>query len=213
MTLGLSIPISYGQSFLDRRHYSVSVEYGYGKIQYYDNHTPVYTIGSDENAPKYSPSWQIKLDGTWLLSHRFDFVFALSHLTITEKYSSNLSPDWEGFGEDHLIQGFLHITPAINIKLPDDRFKINLGFRMGMANLIGNTNIRGSSKSLGPLHADLCIETGFIVRCSNKLAIETNWIEGLSKYDYTVSMPVVFVNYFKYRSFLVGVKYLMNADD
>lgn len=211
MILGLSIPMMYGQSFLDIRHFGIGAEYGYGKIQYYNDYTPAYVIGSDDHAHQYSPSYQIEVNGSWWLSPMFDFSLSMSHLTVTEKYENNLTPDWEGIGEDHLIQGFLHLTPGIKIKLPEDRFTIDLGIRLGTANLFGNTTIQGSSNSLGSLHADFGIESGFTILCSRKIAFEACWIEGLSKYDYTVSMPITSINYFKYRSFLFGINYLMYA--
>lgn len=209
--MGLSMHLMYGQSFLERRNYSISGGYGFGKIQYYVDYSPVYTIGSDRNAPKYSPSWQIKFEGTWWLTHIFDFSLGLSHTTITEKYENNLSPGWAGIGEDHLVQGFLHMIPCINIKLPDDRFKINLGLRFGTGSLIGNTFIRGTSNTLGSIGGDLCLESGFSILFGKKIAFETTWVEGLSRYDYVISMPVNSINFFKYRTFLFGLKYLFYA--
>lgn len=208
---GFWIAPVHGQSFLERTHYGISITYGYGKIQYYSDYIPVYVTGSNEDDPKYSPSWQIKMDGTWWMSNRLDLSFGICHVTITERYDDNLKPSWAGIGEEHLVQGFLHLSPSLNIKLPDDRFKINLGVRLGIPSFFGNTNIQGSSNALGKIHADICLENGFSLNLSKKFSIEVAWIEGISKYDYSVGMPVASIDYFKYRTFLFGIKYKLYA--
>ncbi len=208
---GLPMFKIHGQSFMERRHFGVSLAYGYGKIQYYSDYIPVYVIGSNADDPKYSPSWQIKLDGTWWMCKQLDISFAICHITITEKYDDNLKPSWAGIGEEHLVQSFLHLSPSVNIKLPDDRFKINLGVRLGIPSFFGNTSIHGSSNSLGGIHADVCIETGFSLALSKTIITEISWLEGISKYDYSVGMPVASIDYFKYRTFLFGIKYKLYA--
>ncbi|HZV71273.1 MAG TPA: hypothetical protein VFG10_17080 [Saprospiraceae bacterium] len=91
-----------------QQHFSIQVGIGPGKIQYYDNHHPVFFSGPLEEDLKYSPSWNIMMKSTWTLSKQFYFSLALSHLTMTNTHES-VVPSWAGPYENQLTQGFIHV--------------------------------------------------------------------------------------------------------
>lgn len=197
------------QTFFSSKDLSFNINYGYGKIGYYFTHTPTYISVANNEAVEYSPSYSFKLEKSFWLNNRFDFSLGIGHLTITEKTQQTAKPPWF-FGENGLSQSFIHIIPSFRIKFPDERFTINVGIRMGCASLIGGSEARDSSNSLGEFGADFDSECGASIRISNKLFLEMAWIYGLTKYDYQVSTPEPYISFFKYHSFQFGLRYILS---
>jgi len=203
---GLAFTESKSQSFFDAKNLSVNVNYGLGKIGYFVQYTPVYIIASNDDAVEYSPSWSFKLDQSFWLNDRFDFSLGVSHITITEKSDHTARPlDWLGFGEENITQGFLHLIPSFRIKLPDDRFTINLGIRIGAASNINSNGTRASSNSL--LHMDFASDLGTAVMISKRFSVEAGWVFGLTKYDFDDDL---YTTFFKYHSFQFGIRYILS---
>ena len=207
----LSFGNIYSQEFFNNKNLSLAASFGLGKIQYYVDYTPVYIGAGDQEAIEYSPSWDIRMDKCFYLNSLLDFSIGLSLLTITEKTHNTAKPSWFGFNEKNLMQGFMHIIPEIKIKLPSDKFTFNLGLRMGTASFFGHTTARSSSNALGEINADFSLESGMAVTVSKRWSLECLWIQGLTKYDYAVTMPVQSVVFYKYHSFLAGVRYILKA--
>jgi hypothetical protein len=202
--MGLTFNSIKSQSFFSGKNLSVTANYGTGKIVYFDDYTPRYIDGADQEAVDYSPSWSFSLQETFWLNDRFDFYFGLSHITITEKTHFTAKPSWFPYSEENLSQGFIHLTPGFKMKLPDDKFTINLGARMGFPNLIGNTKAE--------FQFDFCLESGASIRFANKLFFKPELIYGITKYDYGTSAPVFGVSYFKYHAFQLGIEYVLHAN-
>ena len=209
LSCGLAFNSIKSQSFFDSKNFSLTGSFGPGKILFYFDHTPTYISAADQEASEYSPSWSLKLDQSFWLNKRFDFSIGISYLTITEKTQQTAKPDWFKFNAKKLSQGFMHIVPSFQIKLPDERFVIKSGFRLGTASFIGSTSARNSSHSLGGLHADIDLETGASIRIYKRFHLEIGWIQGLTKYDYIITSPIVSEIYFKYHSFQFGIKYIL----
>lgn len=198
------------QTFFSSKDISFNINYGYGKIGYYFMYTPTYIGAAGNDAVEYSPSYSFKLEKTFWLNDRFDFSLGLGHITITEKTTQTAKPGWFDFDDKVLSQSFVHFIPSFRIKLPDERFTINIGIRMGSASFIGGSDARDSSNSLGELHADFDSECGASIRISKKLFLEMAWIQGLTKYDYSVGTPEPYVSFFKYHSFQFGLRYILS---
>jgi hypothetical protein len=207
--VGLAFNSIKSQSFFDSKDLSFTASYGYGKIQFFLEHTPTYIGAADQNAVEYSPSWNFELEKSYWINDRFNFSLGLSHITITEKTNQTAKPDWFDISEKNLSQGFIHLTPSLNIRLPDERFSVNLGIRIGTASFFGSNDARESSHSLGTLHADIDSEFGVSVLLSKRFYIDAEWINGLTKYDYMVAVPVSSVTYFKYHSFQFGIRFII----
>jgi hypothetical protein len=203
----------YSQEFFSGKNLSLAASFGLGKIQFYHEYTPVYIGAGDEEAIEYSPSWDIRADKRFYINNLLDFSVGLSLLTITEKTHNTAKPYWFGFNEKNLMQGFMHIIPGIRVKLPSDKFTFNLGLRMGTASFFGHTTARPTSNALGEVYADFTLESGFALAVSKRWSVECLWMQGLTKYDYSVGMPVQSITFFKYHSFLAGVRYILKTSD
>ncbi len=204
--LSLTFNTVKSQTFFSSKDLSVSINYGYGKIGYYFMYTPAYIGAADDEAVEYSPSYSFKLEKSFWLNDRFDFSLGVSHITITEKSDHTARPlDWLGFGEENITQGFLHLIPSFRIKLPDDRFSINLGIRIGAGSNINSNGTRASSNSL--LHMDFASDIGTSVMISKRFSVEAGWVFGLTKYDFDDDL---YTTFFKYHSFQFGLRYILS---
>jgi hypothetical protein len=209
IAVGLTFNTLKSQTFFESNDISLNINYGYGKIVYYFNYTPTYIGAANNEAAEYSPSWSFKVEKSFWLNDRFDFSLGLGHITITEKTRQTAKPDWFDNDDKSLTQGFFHIIPCIRVKLPDKRFSINLGLRMGTASFIGSSDARFSSNSFGELHADIDTEFGASILINKKLFLEAAWIHGLTKYDYFGAAPATF---YKYHSFQFGLRYILRNE-
>jgi hypothetical protein len=193
-----------------QQYFSFRAGFGAGKIQYYENFHPVFFSGPEDEDLKYSPAWTFSAKSTWSISKNIDFSLAFSHLTITSKYMVVL-PNWHGFNEEKLSQGFIHLVPAISIKAPDDRFRLNCGIRFGTASPFGAAKARDSSNSLGALNADIGLTNEFQFRVKKYFLLGIEWIEGLTYYEYFEGMipgtNEKYYSFFKYRSFQLTLEY------
>lgn len=202
LIIGLAQNIVLSQSFFSGKELSVFATYGLSRVQWYNDHIPRYPIGSDQDADGYSPSWSLGLEKNYYLNNFFDFSIGLSYLRVSETHNVP-KPGWLQF--DGNSQGFIHLKPTFHIKFPDDRFIINLGFRIGF---IDQASDRYSSNSFGDMDMDL--ETGFTIPVLKKWSLRAEWIHGLTRYDYIISMPVESPNYYKYHSFQFGLNYIIS---
>jgi hypothetical protein len=197
-----------------QQYFSFGAGFGVGKIQYYENFHPVFLSGAEDEDLKYSPAWTFSAKSTWIISKNIDFSLALSHLTITSNTGAVL-PDWFGFNEEKLTQGFIHIVPAISIKTPDERFRLNSGIKFGTASPFGAAKARSSSHSLGSLHADIGLTNEFQYRINKYFRLGIEWIEGLTYYNYfegeIPGTDEKYYSFFKYRSFQLTVEYEINS--
>ncbi len=196
------------QSFFSSKNLSVSSTYGWGKIQYFFEHSPSTIAAADEKAIKYSPSWSFKIEKTFWLNKQFDFSIAFSHITMTEKSKNTALPYWFDYSDKHYTQGFFHFIPSICVKLPDDRFNLKVGLRLGTANFIGNYAARQSSNSF--LSGDIALDSGSSIRIAKRWFVEGNFIYGFTRYDYVIGMPVAAVSYYKYHTFQLGIRYILH---
>lgn len=210
ISLSLAFNTVKSQTFFSAKDLSFNINYGYGKIGYYFMYTPAYISAANNEAVEYSPSYSFKLEKSFWLNDRFDFSIGIGHLTVTEKTIQTAKPPWFDLSDKVLSQSFIHIIPSFRIKLPDDRFTINLGIRMGCAALIGGSEARDSSNSLGEFGADFDSECGASILISNKLFLEMAWIQGLTKYNYSVGTPEPYISFFKYHSFQFGLRYILS---
>ena len=206
--VGLTFNSLKGQSFFSSKNLSISTTYGCGKIQYFFEHSPSIVFSADAKAIEYSPTWSFKIGKTFWLNDRFDFSIALSHITLSEKTKNTALPYWFGASDKIFTQGFFHFIPSIIVKLPDDRFNIKVGIRIGTANFIGNYLTRQSSNSF--LSSDNALESGSSIRIARRWFLEGDLVYGLTRYDYTVGMPIEAISYFKYHSFQLGIKYVLH---
>lgn len=205
------IPVNelFSQTFLKSQHWSFTGGFGVGKIQYFDSRSPKYIGTTDDAGVGYSPSWYLKAEGTWFLNKSLDLTLGLGHLTLTEKSDRTARPPRWRDTNGKIVQGMWHLIPGIELKFPDDRLRFRFAFRAGTANFIGS-EARYDSNDLDFLRADLAGEFGGIMRISKRFMLEGIWIHGLTRYNYYVSeFDPEQVNFYKYHSFLAGVKYLM----
>jgi Outer membrane protein beta-barrel domain len=189
---------------------SISANYGIGKIQFYNNFTPVYIQLAGQDAVEYSSSWSIDLDKLYNINKYFDLSLGLSYLVLTEKSNNTTTPPWFKFDAKHLSQDFLHLVPKLLLKFSEEKYVINFGVRLGTINFVGDLESRESSHSLGSVHADFAFEGGASYKLYNPLSLNIKWINGLTKYNYQVAFPDESVTYFKYHSFQVGLKYVIH---
>ena len=193
-----------------QQYFSYRIGLGAGKIQYYDSFHPVFLSGPGNEDLRYSPAWTLSVKSNWIISKNFDFSIALSHLTLTSNNESVL-PNWRGFWENNLIQGFFHFAPAISLKLSDKQIRLNSGIRFGTASPFGSARARESSNSLRSLHADIGLTNEFQFRINKKFLLGIEWIEGLSYYDYSSGLVDgtndKYYSFFKYRTFQLTCEY------
>ncbi len=204
LLIGLTFNSLKSQSFFDSKSFVVNGMFGPGKISYYFKETPSYIVAADQDAVAYSPSWSLSIEKFYWLNSRFNFSLALSYLSVSKNTSRNHVPSWFDFNEK-LSQGFIHLIPNISMNLPDDNFRIIVG--AGIGSIISE---RESSNAVEDL--DFTIESGFSIKVIKQLFLEIKWIQGLTKYDYRVGMPVHIPTYFKYHSFQFGIQYVIHEN-
>jgi hypothetical protein len=193
------------QLFLESKGSSISASFGLGKAQYFSNHTLVYLLAADDEAIKYSDSWSFSYDRIFFLTPHLDFSIGLSHLTIRERTRNTALPSWFIFSDKKLSQGFFHVVSGINIRLADDRFSPYLGLRSGIANFISKRHASEASNAFADL--DFAADVGISIKMIEHLKFNLKLIYGLTRYDYSITQPVVSHDYFKYHSFQLGLSY------
>lgn len=204
------------RKFFHHRFNTISAGYGPGKIQWYNDFTPLAPIRHDVNVRKYSPSWQFGYERTYWLSSLLDIGLGFEHTTLTERSEETPTPYWQEFGEEHLVQSFLHFTTKLNAKFSEEKFNLFAGINYGTANFIFNGYARETSNSLGNIHADFCFQSGFSLKMVKRFSLQTKWLEGLTRYDYYEGLvggtTTPFYDYYKYRTFIFSIQYRINEN-